>query len=346
MTRIRIPYVKEYTDASGKVRRYFRRKGCKTVALPGAPGSPEFMAAYTAAMGDKVEPKLRPAGSFGRLVAEYYQTVAFTKRKPSTRKLYRFALEPLVKAHGHRLVRDLPRDKVEKIIADIGQTRPGMANVTRSVLHKLMEYAVKAKWRGDNPVAGVEAFDVGTHHTWTNEELAAYEARWPLGTRERLAYALLLYTGQRGGDVVKMRRSDMTDGGIRVVQEKTGAELWLPITGELRAALRAGPTYIHPLIGTARGRTMKRQSITDLIRRAAKDAGLPPKCKAHGLRKALMRRLAEGGKSTKQIAAMSGHKTLKEVERYTEAAEQMRLADSAMSNSPDAVSNPEEKPSK
>ena len=69
-----------------------------------------------------------------------------------------------------------------------------MANFTKSVLQKLMKYAVKAKWREDNPMIGIERFKSGAHHTWTEGELKTFEARWPLGTRQRLAYALLLYT--------------------------------------------------------------------------------------------------------------------------------------------------------
>lgn len=347
MTRIRIPYVKEYTDSTGRVRRYFRRKGFKSVPLPGAPGSAEFMAAYAAAMGEKAEPKQRPAGSFGRLVTEYYsRSIAFGNLKPSSKKLYRYALEPLAKKHGHRMVRDMQRQHVEKIIAEIGATRPGMANLTRAVLHKLMTFAVKNNWRGDNPVAGVESFDVGTHHTWTEEELAAYEKKWPLGTRERLAYALLLETGQRGGDVVRMQRTDISSGRIRVVQEKTGTELMIPVTPVLAAALRAGPTHVRYLLADGRGKPMKRQALTNLIKRAAKEAGLPARCKAHGLRKALIRRLAERGKSTKEIAAISGHRTFKEIERYTEAASQMIMADSALSKSRGNVSNRSKKPRK
>jgi integrase len=53
-------------------------------------------------------------------------------------------------------------------------------------------------------------------------------------------------------------------------------------------------------------------------------------CSAHGLRKAAARRLAEAGCSTHEIAAITGHASLKEVARYTEAADRKRLAKSAM----------------
>jgi enterobacteria phage integrase len=151
-----------------------------------------------------------------------------------------------------------------------------------------------------------------------------------LGTRERLAYALLLHTGQRVGDVAKMRRSDVVGGCVAIVQEKTGAALTIPISAELVAAIKAGPTNGLYLIGAANGRPIKQPALSHLIRSAARAAGLPPECVPHGLRKAQMRRLAEAGASVREIASMSGHKTLKEVERYTAASDQKKLARAAM----------------
>jgi integrase len=56
---------------------------------------------------------------------------------------------------------------------------------------------------------------------------------------------------------------------------------------------------------------------------------------AHGLRKAALRRLAEHGSTVKQIQAVSGHRTLTEIERYTQQAEQQRLAKAAIALLPD-----------
>jgi integrase len=181
-------------------------------------------------------------------------------------------------------------------------------------------------YRNDNPVTEIESYRLGTHHTWTETELEAFERQWPLGTRERLVYALLLYTGQRGGDVVKMRRADVSGGTIAVVQEKTGTALSIPIHHELAAAIKAGPTNGLNLVGDPNGRPINRPALTLLMKRAAAKAGLPPHCLPHGLRKAQMRRLAEGGATAKEIAAISGHKTLQEVERYTAAADQKLLS--------------------
>ena len=332
MTRIRLKYIKEYTR-NGDVYRYFRRKGCPVIALPGQPGSREFNAAYEAALNEKPIPaSAHKAATLGKLIAEYYASVDFQNLKPSSRKLYRIILDPLSRQHGHRLVRDMGRENVRKIIEAIGATKPGMANLTRAVIKRLLRYAIDRGWRNDNPAAGIAPYKIGTRHTWTDDQLRAYEARWPLGTRERLAYASLLYSGQRGGDVVKMLRPDAKAATITLRQEKTGAEMVLPIHPEWRAAIKAGPANGLSLIGDAKGKPIKRPMLTLIIQDAARAAGLPDECKAHGLRKALLRRLAEKGTSSKEIAAVSGHKSLKEIERYTTAADQGRMARQAMSN--------------
>jgi integrase len=186
-----------------------------------------------------------------------------------------------------------------------------------------------------NPLANkVTAYKTGTHHTWTDSELAQFEARWPLGTRPRLAYALLFYTGQRSGDVVRMSRGDISGGSIRVVQEKTGVELSIPIHPDLAAAIKAGPSNGLNLIGDEQGRPVKRAALSHLMRAAIRQAGLPPRCVPHGLRKATLRTMAENGASAKQLAAVSGHKTTKELDRYTAAADQPSLAGRGIATMP------------
>jgi integrase len=332
MAVLKLKYVNEYLDRTGKLRRYFRRGGKALGPLPGEVGSDEFMAAYQGYMA-WVAPVVSPRsieGSLGRLINEYYGSRPFLNLKPSSRQIYRYVLEPLAKVHGHRTAL-ITHKQASKLIAEIGATKPGMANLTKSVLQKLMKYAIKANWRDDNPIIGIEPFKRGTHHTWNEGELKTFETRWPLGTRQRLAYAMLLYTGQRVGDVAKMNRADIVDGELHVIQQKTGAELYLPIVLELEHAMKAYPAKGLSLIGNENGKPLSRAALSHLMRAAIKEAGLPAKCVSHGLRKAAMRRLAEDGKTEKQIAAVSGHKTLREIERYTAAADQRRLAKDAMS---------------
>jgi integrase len=331
VTVLKLKYVNEYVDRTGKLRRYFRRGGRTLGPLPGDVGSEEFMAAYQgylSAGSSKPAPTVRNSeGSFGRLITDYYGSRPFADLKPSSRQTYRYVLEPLAKAHGHRSVAEMTHKHASKLIQNIGAKKPGMANLTKSVLQNLMKYAVKEGWRDDNPFIGIDRYKGGTHHTWTEGEIKAYEKKWRLGTRQRLAFALLLHTGQRVSDVAKMVRGDITpDGLLHVIQEKTGVELYLPIVPELEQAMRAYPARGLALIGREDGRPISERGLSHIIRLAVEEAGLPAKCVAHGLRKAKMRRLAEAGATEKEIAAWSGHTTLREIERYTKAADQKRLA--------------------
>lgn len=332
MAKLELPYVKQYRDRTGLIRRYFRRAGKNYGPIPGDVGSPEFMEAYQGFLGASapIGTSRSAPGTFGRMILDFYKTVEFSNLKPTSRNLYKLILEPLAAQHGHKRLTLLTREAARGMIQKIGETRPGMANLTKGILNRMFRVAVDAGQWHVNPFARLTTYKIGTRHTWTEAELIAFEKRWPIGTRQRLAYALLLYTGQRGGDVVRMSRRDIVNGEIYVTQEKTGDELQIPIHAELQKAMKALPANGLALIGDANGKPLSRNGLTALIRGAVKEAGLDPRCKAHGLRKAVMRRMAESGATGKQMAAVSGHKTLKEIERYTAAANQPGLARAAL----------------
>src|SRR5215469_14729322 len=155
MARIKLRYVNEYRDRHGKVRRYVRIPGSRGVKLPGLPGSIEFMDAYAAAIATVAPPppslKHVIHGSLTEIAAGYFRSAAFANIEESSQRLYRIALKPVLEAHGHRLVREMPKTSARNIIAAIGATRPGMANVTRAVLSKVMAYAMANGVRTDNP---------------------------------------------------------------------------------------------------------------------------------------------------------------------------------------------------
>jgi integrase len=336
MTRIKLDYVHEYRDRHGKLRRYVRRPGSRRVALPGLPGSPEFMQAYQDAMsGPVLRPRAPRAGTLAALAAEFFGSTEFANLKPSSQRVYRVTLAPVLELDGHRLVRDLPPDKARKIIQEIGAKHRALANLTKSVLRRVFSFAITIGQRRDNPFDAVPRYKIGTHHTWTDEQLGAYEKRWPLGTRERLAYDILLYTAQRVGDAVRMQRSDIRNGVITVSQQKTGAEVFVPLHPALARSIKAGPAKGIYLIGDRSGRPIMPRTLSDLISTATKAAELPPECVAHGLRKAALRRLAEHGATSKEMQAVSGHKSLREIERYTQQADQQRLARAAIGTLPD-----------
>ena len=190
MARIRLKYVNEFVDRHGKPRYYFRRPGSRSVPLPGLVGSVEFMTAYQAALAGSAPPpssKHVVRGSLAEIAAGYFRSAGFVNLSPSSQKHYRLVLKPIIEAHGHRLVCELPKLAARNIIEAIGASRPGLANLTRSVLSNVMAYAIATGVREDDPFAGLKPYRLGTHHTWTDAEIAQFERHWPLGTRERLA---------------------------------------------------------------------------------------------------------------------------------------------------------------
>jgi integrase len=168
----------------------------------------------------------------------------------------------------------------------------------------------------------------------------------PIGSRERLAFALGLFTAQRRGDVVAMGRQHIRNGLLHVTQQKTGAALAIPIHAELAAILATVPATQMTFVTTARGGSFKGKAFTQWFAVACDRAGLPSACTFHGLRKTACRRLAEAGCTVHEIAAISGHASLKEIERYTKAADQQRLAQAAMARTMAADSEPRRRKSR
>lgn len=162
----------------------------------------------------------------------------------------------------------MPRRVAVNIIEEIGAKRPGAANLTLKVMRRLFAYAIKRDMRADNPFAGIETYKLGTHHTWTDAEIAAYEAVWPIGTRQRLAFDLLLYTGQRVGDVTAWRRSDVRCGEIHFVQEKTGADMVIPVHPKLIESMNACPAKGLALFGQENGRPITGDGLSAVVERA------------------------------------------------------------------------------
>ncbi|MCK1693100.1 tyrosine-type recombinase/integrase [Bradyrhizobium sp. 144] len=331
---VRLRYIHSFVDRHGKRRFYFRRRG-KQTPLPGRPGDPDFMQAYYRAReGADTAPVIvlrrdHPPGSIGALVGSYKNSLEFKQNKPRTQHVTQLILERFANKYGDRLVRQMQRNHVEKILAQMAST-PAAANDLLKKLRRLMAHARKEGWRIDDPCLGIRPFKSGTHHTWTDTEIKMFEQTWPIGTKERTAFALHLWTAQRSQDIRTMTWADLTAEGIRVVQGKTGEKLLIPVHAELRKVLKAYPREQHVIVATAFGRPFSEKGYGQWFAKAIERAGLPPRCVPHGLRKAGARRLAEHGASANEIAAITGHRTLKEVSRYTAAADQQRLAKAAM----------------
>ena len=321
-------YISTWRDRYGHTRRRFRRNGVSEM-MRGEPNSPAFLRQY-AELLERSEPEpVAPDRSMTHLIERYYTSQQWSALKASTRRNYRSVIESIRQEAGMARVEEIQRIHVREMMDRLHET-PGAANNRLKRLRTLMQYAIDLEWIDRDPTAGVRFYKAGEIHTWNPAELAQFEARWPVGTRERLACALHLFTGQRKADVRKMGWADIEGGAIRVRQEKTGAVVWIPIHPELAEILAQTPRAHMLILTTQYGAGLTDGGYGNWFREACRAAGLPDRCSSHGLRKAAAARLAEAGCSTREIMAITGHKSLAEVERYTRGAEQKRLAQAAI----------------
>ena len=331
---VRLPHIQVFKDRHGKTRYYFRKPGFPRTALPGPPDGPEFLKAYHAALDGEGQPA--PAappgnGSFARLIEDYLKSPAFLKNKESSQTVTRGILARFSAKHGHRIVAEVQPKHLMAILGGMADT-PAAANNLLKKLRRLLKFGRRLDYLKHDPTADIERYKEGTHHTWTDAEIAAFEARWPLGTRQRTGFALALFTGQRRADLVAMtwHKVDLKAGTVEVVQEKTGTELTIPIHRDLRPVLEAWPRAHVNVLGLKDGRGTSAPGFGNLIADAIDAAGLPERCVLHGLRKAAARRLAEAGCTAHEIMAITGHKSLAEVQRYCDAAAKTGLGKSAI----------------
>jgi integrase len=234
--------------------------------------------------------------------------------------------------HGMKPIARLGRAHIKDIIGAKANT-PEAANNLLKVLRVLLNHAVEVGMIASNPAVGVKRYrSRGGEgiHTWTEAEVAQFEARHPIGTKARLALELLLGTGQRRSDVVRMGWQHRKGDEIAVRQQKTDEALLIPMELSLVQAVAAVPKTNLTFLVTERGAPFTAAGFGNWFRDRCNEAELP-QCSAHGLRKLAATRLANAGCSTDQVKAITGHKSLSEVARYTKAADQRRLARQAMS---------------
>jgi integrase len=363
MAKVELAYVNGYRDRHGKQRYYYRRQH-RRFPLPGRPGEPEFMAAYELASAafSSVEPlrSLAPAtGSFDALAVAYYRSTNFLDLKGDTQKTYRREIDRWREDHGTKRVVHLNRQHIREQMAaryyglSLAEYKariakretptfdpenpvggPEAANNLLRVVRILCAFAVDddPPWRRDNPALGIKKFKMkgDGFAPWSEDDIAKYLKRWGAGTRQRLALLLLLYTGQRRSDVIVMGRQHASGSTLRVKQSKTGAQLVIPMHPDLRGVLKTLPKDGLAFLTTQYGKPFKDgASFGNQFSDWCRAAGLKDRS-AHGLRKSASIRLVEAGCTTKQVQAITGHASLREVERYTKAAEQEKLARQAI----------------
>lgn len=340
MAVIKLPYVVSDVDRHGNVRYYFRRRPEPKVRLPAKPGTLEFREAYEAAQARK--PVARPTkkphetkGTFAYACHHYFNDKATFKRlDKSTQGWQRRALDEIAAAYGDRILTELAPRNVRKFRDEKADT-PAAANNMLKALRALFEFAKENDLADTDPTREVKRikYVAKGHHSWSLNEVADFEERWPIGTKQRLALALLLYTACRREDVVRLGPSHFRGERIVYTQAKNEhrnpVHMDIPVHPDLADVIAATTVKGDTYLTTEYGKPFSVAGFGNRFRDWCDQAGLSH-CSAHGLRKATAARLAERGATPHEIMAITGHQTLGEVQRYTKAAQMRGLADAGM----------------
>jgi len=340
--KIKVKYVVEDTDRHGNVRVYFRKPGERKLRLPAPVGSPDFWREYQKAVAGEipvrhaglVEERRKQSGSFEWLCNQYYRSAMFKQLSPRTQTVRRGVLQKIVRLGGALPANELSARHIRHW-RDQRSDRPESANGLVKALRQVYAFAVEYELADRNPAKDVSYLTSSSEgfHAWTIEEVLQFEKTHSVGSKARLAFALLLYTGQRRADIVRLGRQHVSDGWIRLTQQKNERRrpvvIEIPLIDELRSIIEKSPTGDLTFVVTEFGRPFTSNGFGNRFRKWCDEAGLS-QCSAHGLRKAAASRLAELGCTELEIMSVTGHSTSKEVERYTRAARRRLLAQSAM----------------
>ncbi|MGL5839328.1 MAG: tyrosine-type recombinase/integrase [Sphingorhabdus sp.] len=353
-TRFLPRYVSSFRDRHGKERLRFRRKGYPSCYFSAALGTEAFREEYCRfnspeAASRNIETarvaRVVP-GSIADLLNRYMKVPERLGPTETTRLKVRRILERFADGREDRPVKGLRFDHVDAIIAKArvktedanGRSIGGVeaARKLRKELRRLFDFARKLGWITTNPVDDSQPVKVAPSerstgfYSWTEDDIGAYRAHWPLGTKQRLAMELMLWTDQRKVDAIHLGPQHVRNGSFHLRQSKTAKMLVIPIAPPLQIAIDAmPPSDSLCFIVTEWGKPFSVKGFGNWMRDMCDRAGLP-NCTAHGLRKATMRRMAELETPNASMKALSGHSKDDEVARYTAAASQARLAKQAI----------------
>lgn len=336
---LNLKYLTSFKDRHNKRRYYFRYHGQK-FKLPGKVGSVEFLDAYAAYLA-KVE-----SGTLGRNNLGYFKGSigwviekflgmedGFAKLKPGTRRNYRRWLDTIKREIGQFPIDNLTPVAVRAMRDSIRlKSAPTTADACVMVVSVLWQFAIEFCQLplGHNPAHGVARVhtEKKSHKPWPGHVIdKALIASDPI---LRLALYLLLHTGQREGDVIRMKWDDIRGDEILVVQEKTGTKVWIPLHRDLRVLLDQTPHASQFILNSSRGTPFASsqslyEKIKNTLRRIGEGDYVP-----HGLRATAAVRLIEAGCSEDQAAAVSGHRDLNVLRNYVRGANQAKLARQAI----------------
>jgi integrase len=343
----------EDRDRHGNIRVYYRPKDRPKVRLRNTPWTAAFMEEYEAAK-NQAAPLIKSKGitseTWAWLCLRYFSECAEYKQlDPRTQHVRRLILESTfdepIAPSASKFFRNFPLSRMNadaiEVLRDRKLATPEAANSRVKAIRAIFKWAVRKKGSdGKALVSHNSARDIpylksknpSGYPTWTIEEVRQFEERYPIGSKARLALGLLLCTGQRRSDIIRMGRQHIKGNSITFTQYKgrnrKPKRLTLPILPALQRILDASPCGGMTFLVNELGRPFTDAGFGNWFHDRCIEAGVPGR--AHGLRKAGATIAANNGATAHQLMAIFGWTTLEMAERYTRQADQRRLAETAM----------------
>ena len=324
----RPPHLHREITRHGRAVWYVRIGHGPRIRIRADYGTPDFDAEYRAAVTGA--PPARKAAPSTRtlewLLARYRETTSWTDLSAATRRRRENIFKGVIETAGRECYARITTSTIEAG-RDRRAKTPHQARHFLDAMRGLFRWAYMARLVKVDPTASVHNLPrkrTNGFLPWTEEHAAIYEARWPIGTRQRVWLDVLLYTGLRRGDAVLLGRQHVRGGSIKT--EKSGFTVEVPviILPVLQATLDAGPTGELTFIVGANGRPFTKESFGNDFKDACKKAGVPGS--AHGVRKLAATRMANNGATEPQLMAVFGWTDPKMAAHYTRTANRRRLA--------------------
>lgn len=327
MPKPRFPNLRREHTRHGKPVWYYREGDGPRVRIKGEFGSDEFVAAYKSVLsGPSPSRKAAPrdADTLGWLLHAYRKSAAWSSLSPATRK----QRDALFASFGEVLGANYAEITRKEVASGLQRRKatPFAANNWLKAMRSLFRWALDEEFVATDPTVGIRSLKTKTDgfHAWTESEVTKFEARWEVGTRERLAFAILLFTGLRRGDAIALERLHKHGKFFRVATQKTATAVVFPCHDSLARIIEASPTGKTTYIAQQNGKPWNVFSFGNWFHEACVAAGVPGS--AHGLRKLAATRLWEAGVSEAQLDAAMGWKTGSGMSRiYARKADRERL---------------------
>lgn len=272
---------------------------------------------------------------FDNAVMEYIHSKKFRRLAYNSKRNYMNGIATLEPHFSGKGLDEITRPMVIKF-RDHYYDMPGKCKIALATLSNILKYAYDRGNVDRNVAAAVGDLPPDKPiERWDEAEIDRFLDGAPYYLIDAMMVAL--YTGQRRGDLIWMDWKDYENGTIHVKQRKTNTELWIPVHPKLKERLEAMAkrtpkstrVVCTRILLNCFGQPWSAESLRCAFKRRCAKVGIEGRT-IHGIRKTCASILAEMGCTVHQIMAITGHRTMKEITRYTEEAEKKRMAQEAI----------------